>query len=77
MIRKNSVRGSSKATKRRNNQLVGAWCSEWLGFRCGRSCASKKRWATGTLTFSDIGKHSDYSANNFGLGDVFHDQQWQ
>ncbi|MGR9579051.1 hypothetical protein [Pandoraea sputorum] len=37
--------------------------------------ASKNQLTTGTLTFSDIENHSDYSANNFGLGGVFHDQQ--
>lgn len=29
---------------------------------------SKNQLTTGTLTFSDIQNHSDYSANSFGLG---------
>ncbi|MCI3207171.1 hemagglutinin [Pandoraea capi] len=47
-----------------NTDLKGAYIASTAD-------ASKNHLTTGTLTFSDIENHSDYSANSFGLGGGF------
>ncbi|WP_150739181.1 hemagglutinin repeat-containing protein [Pandoraea anapnoica] len=47
-----------------NTDLKGAYIASTAD-------ASKNRLTTGTLTFSDVENHSDYSANSFGFGGGF------
>ncbi|WP_174995681.1 hemagglutinin repeat-containing protein [Pandoraea horticolens] len=47
-----------------NTDLKGAYIASTAD-------ASKNQLTTGTLTFSDIENHSDYSANSFGVGGGF------